>query len=201
MEILATILTEGLAGKYYEWANNQEQFESTQFSNLHDFFQRLAKFHLAEEPIAKTLVDIQRAWQRPDESPQEFATRLDGHQALLKHFGRELGAQLHDDKKQLQFLTGLQRYISQQLHTAFMGKAVEMATTTLSILTETPFARIVQPAQAIWQQQQRNKLRATITCEKPLSYSMPHVTKPQSVHATTQDKEIENFTKRQISFR
>ena len=38
MEILATILTEGLAGKYYEWANNQEQFESTQFSSLHDFF-------------------------------------------------------------------------------------------------------------------------------------------------------------------
>eukprot|EP00963_Diacronema_lutheri_P013219 scaffold2436_cov303-Pavlova_lutheri.AAC.1 len=77
MEILATILTEGLAGKYYDWANNQEQFESTQFSSLHDFFERLAKFHLAEEPITKTLVDIQRAWQRPDESPQEFATRLD----------------------------------------------------------------------------------------------------------------------------
>eukprot|EP00963_Diacronema_lutheri_P002158 scaffold141_cov378-Pavlova_lutheri.AAC.1 len=64
MEILATILTEGLAGKYYEWANNQEQFASTQFHSLHDFFQRLAKFHLAEEPLTKTLVDIQRAWQR-----------------------------------------------------------------------------------------------------------------------------------------
>ena len=201
MEILATILTEGLTGKYYEWANNQEQFESTQFSSLHDFFQRLAKFHLAEEPITKTLVDIQRAWQRPDESPQEFATRLDGYQAVLKHFGQESGAQLHDDKKQLQFLTGLQRYISQQLHTAFMGKALEMDRTTLSILTEMPFARIVQAAQAIWQQQQQNKLRATISREKPPSYSMPPVTKPQSAHATTQDEEIENFTKRQLSFR
>eukprot|EP00963_Diacronema_lutheri_P005144 scaffold383_cov351-Pavlova_lutheri.AAC.2 len=145
---------------------------------------RLAKFHLAEEPITKTLVDIQRAWQRLDKSPQEFATRLDGYQAVLKHFGQESGAQLHDDKKQLQFLTGLQRYISQQLHTTFMGKALEMGRTTLSILTEVPFARIVQAAQAIWQQQQ-NKLRATIGREKPPSYSMPNVTKPQSFHATT----------------
>eukprot|EP00963_Diacronema_lutheri_P000199 scaffold7_cov414-Pavlova_lutheri.AAC.23 len=38
MEILAIILTEGLLGKFYESAYNQENFESTQFQSLQDFF-------------------------------------------------------------------------------------------------------------------------------------------------------------------
>jgi len=147
------------------------------------------------------LVDIQRAWQRSDESPQGFATRLDGYQAVLKHFGEGAGAQLQDDRKQLQFITGLQRYISQQLHTAFMGKALELDRTTLSILTEMPFARIVQAAQAIWQQQQQSKQRVAASRDKQLSYPQDSLPRTQAVHATVQDQELEDFTKRQLAFR
>lgn len=196
-EILATILTEGLSGKYFEWANNQEQFHSTQFSSLKEFFQRLAKFHLAEEPITQTLVDVQRARQRAEESPQEFAMRLDGYQAVLKHFGEDSGVLLPDDTKQLQFLTGLQRHVSQQLHTAFMGKALEMDRTTLSILTQMPFARIVQAAQSMWQQNQQ-RIHAR---EKQLPPPVKAFQPTALVHSLSQDDDIENFTKRQLAFR
>ena len=82
-----------------------------------------------------------------------------------------------------------------------MGKALELDRTTLSILTEMPFARIVQAAQAVWQQQQQSKQRTAANRDKQLSYTSDSLPRTQAVHATVQDQELDNFTKRQLAFR
>eukprot|EP00963_Diacronema_lutheri_P002159 scaffold141_cov378-Pavlova_lutheri.AAC.2 len=62
-----------------------------------------------------------------------------------------------------------------------------MDRTTLAILTEMPFARIVQAAQAIWQQQQQGKQRMAFSREKQPSQTTDGVPRTQVVFATVQD--------------